>query len=99
MNELKLKVHNQVISEISNVKYLGDYLDQNLNYQIEIKNILRKMALGIKSMYSFRDIFPQKTRKLFLNALVVSHLHYLAILISGISENSFIGELKHVLTV
>ena len=87
MKKLKLKVHNQVISAISNVKYLGVYLDQNLNYQIEIKNILRKMALGIKSLYSVRDIFPRKTRKLLLNALVVSHLHYSAILLSGISEN------------
>ena len=58
MNKLKLKVHNQVISAISNVKNFGAYLDQNLNYQIEIKNILCKMALGIKSLYSVRDIFP-----------------------------------------
>ena len=87
MNKLKLKVHSQVISAISNVKYLGVYLDQNLNYRIEIKNIFRKMALGIKSLYFVRDIFPQKTRKLLLNALVVRHLHYSAILLSGISEN------------
>ena len=75
-NKLKLKVHNQVISAISNVKYLDVYLDENLNYQIETKNILRKMALGIKSLYSVRDIFPQKPIKLLSNALVVSHLHY-----------------------
>ena len=87
MNKVKLKVHNQVISAISNVKYLGVYLCQNLNYQIEIKKILRKMALGIKSLYSVRDIFPQKARKMLLNALVVSHLHYSAILSRGISEN------------
>ena len=67
MNMLKLKVHNQGISAISNVKYLGVYLDQNLKYQIEIKYILHKMALGIKSLYSVRDIFPpppKKARKL-----------------------------------
>ena len=87
MNKLKLKVHNQVILAISNVKYLGVYLDQNLNYQIEIKNILRKMALRINSLCSVRDIFPKKNRKLLLNALVVSHLHYSAIFLSGISEN------------
>ena len=87
MNKLKLKVHNHVISAISNVKYFGVYQDQNLNYQIEIKTMLRKMALGIKSLYSEQDIFPQKTRKLLLSALVVSHLIYSAILLSGISEN------------
>ena len=34
-----------------------------------------------------RDIFPTATRLLLLNALVLSHLHYSAILIPGISEN------------
>ena len=89
MKKLKLKVQNQVISAISNVKYLGVYLDQNLNYQIEIKNILSKMALGITSLYSVRDIFPRKTRKLLLIAPVVSHLHYSAISLSGLSDNLF----------
>ena len=55
MNKLKLKVHNQVISAISNVKYLGVYLDQNLNYQIEIKNIL--------SLYE--TYFPKKPGNCF----------------------------------
>ena len=64
MNKLKLKVQNQVISAISNVKYLGVYLDQNLYYQIEIKNNLRKMALVIKSLYSVRDIYPPKNQEI-----------------------------------
>ena len=60
MNKLKLKVHNQVNPAIFNVKFLGVYRDQNLNYQIEIKNILRKMALGIKSLYSVEGNWSPK---------------------------------------
>ena len=48
------------------------------------------MALGIKNLYSVRDIFPQITRKMLLNVLVVSILHYSLILLSGISENLLI---------
>ena len=82
-----LKVKNQIINTSTTVKYLGVYLDQNLKFQDEVKNILRKMATGIKTLYAIRDIFPIATRLLLLNALVLSHLHYSAILLTGISEN------------
>ena len=45
------------------------------------------MATGIKTLYAIRDIFPIATRLLLLNALVLSQLHYPAILLTGISEN------------
>ena len=69
------------------MKYLGVYLDQNLKFQDEVKNTLRKMATGIETLYAIRDIFPIATRLLLLNALVLSHLHYSAILPTGIGGN------------
>ena len=45
------------------------------------------MATGIKTLYAIRDVFPTATRLLLLNALVLSHLDYSAILLTGISEN------------
>ena len=54
---------------------------------MEVQNILRKMATGIKVLYSIRNILPEKTRLLLLNSLVLSHLHYSSILINGISQN------------
>ena len=82
-----LKVKNQIINTSTAVKYLGVYLDQTLKFQDEVKNILRKMATGIKTFYAIRDTFPIATRLLLLNALVLSHLHYSAILLTGITEN------------
>ena len=69
------------------MKYLCVYLDQNLDFQDEKINILRKIATGIKTIYATSDIFPTATRLLLLHALVSSHLHYSAILLTGISEN------------
>ena len=69
------------------MKYLGDYLDQDLDFQDEVKNILRKLGTGIKTLYAIRDIFQTATRLILLNALVLSHLRYSAILLTGISEN------------
>ena len=61
------------------MKHLGVYLDQNLKFQDEVKNFLRKMATGIKTLYAIRDIFPTATQLSLLNALVLSHLDYSAI--------------------
>ena len=87
MENLKLEVKGQFIKATNSIKYLGVYLDRNLTFQEEVKHVLRKMACGIKTIYSIRNYFPMKTRLLLLNALVISHLHYPAILLNGISEN------------
>ena len=82
-----LKVKNELIQHSSNVKYLGVFLDQNLNFQEETKHILLKMACGIKTILSIRNYFPEKVLLTLLNALVMSHLHYQSILLNGISQN------------
>ena len=69
------------------VKYLGIYLDQSLNFQEEVKNILRKMAMGIKTLNVIKHPFPVSTRILLMNALILSHLHYSSVVIQGISNN------------
>ena len=79
---------DQIIKHSNSVKYLGIFLDQNLTFQDEVKSILQKMSCGIKCLYSIGDLFPEKkTRLMLLNALVVSHLQYSAILLTGIFEN------------
>ena len=44
-----ITLDDKIIEEKTNVKYLGVVLDQFLTFQDEIKNILRKMACGIKN--------------------------------------------------
>ena len=86
-NNRQLKVKNEFNEQSKSAKYLCVYLDQNLGYQMEVQNILRKMATGIKVLYSIRNILPEKTRVLLLNSLVLSHFHYASVLINGISQN------------
>ena len=82
-----LHVKDQIIKHSNSVKFLEFFLDQKLTFQDEVKSILQKMSCGIKCLYSMRDLFPEKTRLMLLNALVVSHLQYSAILLTGFSEN------------
>ena len=83
----KLHVKDQIIKHSNSVKYLGIFLDQNITFQDEVKIILQKMSCRIKCLYSIRDLFSEQTRLMLLNALVVSHLQYSAILLTRISEN------------
>ena len=68
------------------MKYLGVHIDCNLSFDEEIKNVLRKMAVGIKVIYSIKNIFPE-TISALLNALVLSHLHYPIVLFSGLKKS------------
>ena len=45
------------------------------------------MAVGIKVIYSIKNIFPEKTRSALLNALVLSHLHYPIVLWSVLKKS------------
>ena len=47
-----------MLKQKESVKHLGVYLDRSLNYQDEVKNILRKMAWNIKTIYYHRDFLP-----------------------------------------
>ena len=85
-----LTLDDKIIEEKTNVKFLGVVLDQFLTFQDQIKKILGKMACGIKTLQSIKKPLPVKTR-LLMHALVISHLHYPAILLSGISANLMIS--------
>ena len=45
------------------------------------------MAAGIKTIYTIRRTTPENMKKLILNALVLSHIHYSATTIQSINQN------------
>ena len=81
------KVDNHIIKKAESVKYLGVILDKKLFYQLQVKQILSKMAQGLKTLYVLRNVVPYHMRKILLNSLVISHLQYSAVLLSFISKN------------
>ena len=79
------------LDEKPEVKNLGVHIDSNLTFQEEVKHILRKMARGKKTFYAIRKSNPQKLLKLVLNVLVLSHLHYSAVIIHAIEQKSIMS--------
>ena len=85
--DIKLKIGNSCIRKYESIKYLGVSVDSALTYQDEVKRLLRKMACGIKTLYSLREVISDNYKVLTLNALVISHLYYSAVLLNGINNN------------
>ena len=85
--DIKLKKGNCCIRKSESIKYLGVSIDSALTYQNEVKSILRKMACGIKTLYSLRELISDNYKVLTLNALDISHLYYSAVFLNWINNN------------
>ena len=68
------------------MKYLGVLIDRNLTLDAHVNHVLRKMAVGIKTISMIRDKIPLKSRLLLLHSLVISHVNYASILFTGLNQ-------------
>ena len=82
-----LNVDNERIAESNSVKYLGVIIDSKLKFDGEVKKILQRMACGIKVLNTLSKSLPEKTKVLLLNAIVISHLPYFALILIGLQKS------------
>ena len=69
------------------MKYLGVIIDSKPKFDGEVKKILQRMAYGIKVLNTLSKSLPEKTKALLLNAIVISHLHYSALILIGLQKS------------
>ena len=80
-----LNIDNERIAESNSVKYPGVIIDSKLKFDGEVKKILQRMACGIKVLNTLSKSLPEKI--FLLNAIVVSHLHYSALILIGLQKS------------
>ena len=81
-----LNFDNERIAESNSVKYLGVIIDSKIKFDGEVKKILQRTACGIKVLNTLSKSLPEKTKILLLNAIVISHLHYCALILIGLQK-------------
>ena len=99
----KLKLHKSLniscngvkISSKSEVKYLGTYLNQNMDGSGTVNRIISKCNSRLKFMYRQARCLSQDARKTLCNALIMCHLDYC----NASWYNSLSKSLKHKLQV
>ena len=72
INQKPYKFENKKLTR--KLKYLGVTIDNELNYQTEVKHMLTKKAQSIKCLYNLRDCLPKNLLNAMINNLVFSHL-------------------------
>jgi len=72
--ELSLYIGNQKISNSSSCKYLGVFLDENLNWKMHIDHICSKLLKFTGIFYKIRDIVPDECLKRLYFAFILPHL-------------------------
>ncbi|MEL6989871.1 MAG: reverse transcriptase family protein, partial [Bacteroidota bacterium] len=76
------------INETCTIKYLGVTFDNKLDYSTEVNKLISKTAFGIKAIQNIKYFLPIKTRIQLPISVVLSHLNYSAIILTGIDDKS-----------
>ena len=90
-----LNVDKEKIAESNSVKYLGVIIYSQLKFD-EVKNILQRMACGIKVLNTLSKSLPEKTNILLLHSIIISHLHYSALILIALQKSLLATLEKHL---
>ena len=83
-----LKIDCAFVGEKQEIKYLGVYIDNRLTFQSEVKVLIKKGPWN-KNHIQNLQLLKKSSFKLILNALVLSHLHFSAVVFQSIGVKKF----------
>ena len=73
---ISIHIDNNVITEISETKFLGVIVDNQLNWKAHIKHISNKISKSIAILRILRDIFPKHILKTIYLTLTYPYFNY-----------------------
>ena len=73
---LKLKLNGKRLYPTNSVKYLGIYIDDNLNWKQQISDIVIKLNKANSILSKLRHFINRKTLKSIYHAMFEPHLYY-----------------------
>ena len=76
VNDFEVRCNNEVIKQVTNVKYLGLQLDNHLSGESTVNNILKKTNSRLKFLYRHKDMLNFKCRKTLCSSLIQCHFDY-----------------------
>ena len=71
-----LTLNGRDIKQVSETKFLGVIIDENLSWQPHIDSVSRKLASCVGALYRVQDFVPKALHKQLYHALFESHLTY-----------------------
>ena len=69
-------LNNSILDRLSSTRYLGVYLDDNLNWSAHVGYVSRKLSRYVPVIFKVRQCLTRKSLKLLYNSLIYPHLIY-----------------------
>ena len=85
---LELSIDNVPIEQVSSVKSLGIYIDENLTWHFHIDKLCKKIASAIGAIKRVKPFVPQSTLLSIYNSLVKSHFDYCSLVWGNCGKTS-----------
>ena len=75
-----VRLRGQPVTRNENIKYLGVWIDDALNWSDRIEAIRQKCFAGLARLRRVRGTLPSVTKRNIYNALILLHLYYCCVL-------------------
>ena len=59
LQDINIKINDQILAEVSSAKYLGVYIDNKLQWNTHISNIKLRLSKGISILAKIRHFVPK----------------------------------------
>ena len=82
----QIEVDGEYVTQTDHIKYLGAYLDNNLNLKLRINNKCKTAMWNIQRIKQIRNLLTEEACETVIVGLVISHLDYANSMLIGIPE-------------
>uniref|UniRef100_A0AAR2J957 Reverse transcriptase domain-containing protein n=1 Tax=Pygocentrus nattereri TaxID=42514 RepID=A0AAR2J957_PYGNA len=76
MIQADVLVRGEKLKLVSDTKYLGIILDSNLSFKNQVKKVINTVKLNLANFRHIRPYLTTEAAKLFMHAMIVSHITY-----------------------
>ena len=88
-NPLELTIDDVPIEQVSSVKSLGIFIDENLRWQTHIDKLSKKIASGKGAIKRMRPFAPPHTLRYIYNTLIQSQFDYCSLVWGNCGKTLF----------
>ena len=76
LQDINIKINDQILAEASSAKYLGVYIDNKLQWNTHISNIKLRLSKGVSILAKIRHFVPKSVLRSLYFTFVNAHIDY-----------------------
>lgn len=86
-NNITIKINQNVIERVNEMKYLGVVIDENLTFKSHATYIMNKMSKKVSFLYRVGDNLSMYTKVILYKAIIAPHLEFCSSVLFLLNKN------------